>query len=80
MDGAIVRALSSTAILEKVVTLEKWLKTKKLSGADLAEMLEVSQSAVSRWINGSRVPTIKYFQAIEKVTKGAVRPQDWYEN
>lgn len=62
------------------MTLEKWLKSKKLTGLELADMLKVSQSAVSRWIHGRRVPTIKYFQAIEKLTGGKVRPQDWYEN
>lgn len=59
--------------------LKDWINSKKISDAEFARMLGVTTSAVSRWINGSRIPNIQFLQAIEELTKGKVRPQDWYK-
>lgn len=59
--------------------LKNWIEYKKLTGAEFAEMLGVSAAAVSRWLGGSRIPCITQMQAIEELTKGKVKAQDWYK-
>lgn len=59
--------------------LKNWMKSKDLTGAGFAEMLDVSPAAVSRWLGGSRIPCMAQMQAIEELTKGKVRAQDWYK-
>jgi transcriptional regulator with XRE-family HTH domain len=65
--------------LEKIVKLKNWIDSKKLTGAGFAEMLGVSPAAVSRWLGGSRIPCMAQMQAIEELTKGKVKAQDWYK-
>ena len=59
--------------------LKNWMKSKDLTGAGFAEMLNVSPAAVSRWLGGSRIPCMAQMQAIEELTKGKVKAQDWYK-
>ena len=59
--------------------LKNWMKSKDLTGAGFAEMLDVSPAAVSRWLGGSRIPCLDQMQAIEELTKGKVKAQDWYK-
>jgi len=60
------------------MTLKKWLKIKPMNGAEFAAYMGVSTSAVSRWLNGHRIPRPEQVRMIYVLTKKRVRPQDWY--
>lgn len=57
--------------------LSKWLEASGLSRAAFAQSIGSDKSNVTRWCNGSRVPTLVTARKIEEVTKGAVTVEDW---
>lgn len=68
----------STSNLEGPMTLTKWLKLKPMLASEFAAYMGVSTSAVSRWLNGHRIPRPEQMRMIYVLTKKRVRPQDWY--
>jgi predicted transcriptional regulator len=60
--------------------LPEWLKSVDRSPEWLSEQLEVSQAAVSRYLNGQRRPTWKVMQRIVKVTGSAVTANDYLDD
>ncbi|MCW3678239.1 helix-turn-helix domain-containing protein [Burkholderia cenocepacia] len=58
--------------------LDDYLKEKKLSQAAFAALLTppVTQSLVSQWIRGTVRVTLDQALQVQKLTAGAVAPQD----
>ena len=46
----------------------------------LAKELDCSIHAIRKWCSGDRKqPRARYIKAMERITKGAVKPEDWIE-
>lgn len=56
--------------------LAQFLHEKKLTQAEFANKLGITQQAVSQWINGTR-PQYPYMLSVHDVTKGKVSFRDW---
>jgi len=54
------------------MTLKDWLIQNNLTHEKFAAMCGCTRAAVSRWADGSRVPSPKWLKVIEKKTKGQV--------
>lgn len=59
--------------------LQKWLESEGMSQADLARVIGCNKSQISRWLAGECLPPHKRVIAIQKLTKNAVSPEDWYK-
>lgn len=59
--------------------LAPYLKKTGISEAHFSRLIGASPSGVNRWINGSRKPSLDQMQAIARVTRGQVRPEDFYD-
>lgn len=57
--------------------LAKYLSTNEILQGDFAKIIGVTQVAVSRYANETRVPGLKLIFAIDKATKGKVTVKDW---
>lgn len=57
--------------------LAKYLTDNGISQGDFAKTIGVTQVAVSRYANETRVPGLKLIFAIDKATKGKVTVKDW---
>lgn len=57
--------------------LAKYLTDNGISQGDFAKAIGVTQVAVSRYANETRVPGLKLIFAIDKATKGKVTVKDW---
>ena len=62
---------------EAVLTLAQWLKQKGMTQAAFARLLGSDQGRISDLVRGKSRPRAKNIALIEKVTKGAVRFEDW---
>jgi predicted XRE-type DNA-binding protein len=60
-----------------VVTLAKWLKQQKMTQAAFAWLIGSDQGHVSDLVRGKLFPRVKNIERIAKVTKGAVKFEDW---
>ena len=61
------------------MTLTEWLSTPRLlPAADFARLVGASPAAVSRWRRG-QIPAPDHMRAIYRVTRGAVRPNDFHD-
>ncbi len=58
--------------------LGQFLKDNHLKQKYIAEKIGTSQAHVSSWINGRAVPRFETMKEIEKLTKGKVKPKDWF--
>ena len=61
--------------------LRKWLDQQKLTNRAFARMLKTSESAIHRWTatdDDKRIPRPEHMLAIQKATRGKVKPQDFY--
>ena len=54
------------------MTLSEYLKAKKLTQAEFAALVGVSQSLVGHWVNDRYKPSPKSCKDIERVTNGLV--------
>lgn len=63
-----------------VMKLKQYLETTKTSQAALAEALNLSQAAISRYVRGDRFPDRETILKIERATKGKVKPRDWFSD
>lgn len=59
--------------------LENWIAKSGTTRSELAALLKVSPGAVTRWCDGERIPQREHMREIIKVTKGKVRPADFYK-
>jgi len=57
--------------------LSQYLTANAISQGDFAKMIGVTQVAISRYANETRVPGLKLIFAIDKATKGKVTVKDW---
>ena len=60
------------------MTVADYLKAKNLPQVRLAELIGVTEAAMSRYVAG-RIPTPKILKKIVVATDGAVQPNDFYE-
>ena len=58
--------------------LKVWLDTEGISARELSLKLDVTDGAVSLWLNGLRMPRPAVMRKIMKLSKGKVLPQDFY--
>jgi len=58
--------------------LKVWLDTEGISARELSLKLDVTDGAVSLWLNGMRMPRPAVMRLIKKITKGKVTSEDFY--
>lgn len=58
--------------------LTDYLKENNLTQTEFAALLGVTQSAVNAWVHGRRIPDARNIVKIRGLTKGFVRPEDWF--
>lgn len=61
----------------RCMTLYEWLKREGLTHADFAERIGLTQSSVTRYVTGSRVPRRETMIEIARATNGEVAPADF---
>jgi predicted transcriptional regulator len=61
------------------MTLADYLAAKKISQAEFAQSIGVSQVAVSRYVSGQRMPRKNWLLKIRQVTGGLVTGNDFLE-
>lgn len=49
--------------------ITRWLEKKSMTAHALAQMLEVTDGALSRYLSGSRIPSLEMVAKIGRVTK-----------
>ena len=59
--------------------LAQWLRLRDVSQTEFGVMIGASQGQVSRYVNGAQIPRRDHMMTIEWVTKGVVKPQDFYD-
>ena len=60
------------------MNLATYLSERKISDARFAELIGVSQVAVTRYATGKRVPRPEHMKRIREVTAGQVTPDDFF--
>jgi transcriptional regulator with XRE-family HTH domain len=60
--------------------LDDFLSSEKITGDAFAKQLGVSPSMITRLRHGERSPSIRLVERIENVTKGKVRPSDFFRS
>jgi predicted XRE-type DNA-binding protein len=60
------------------MTLRQWIADNGLTQASAAEMFEVHEITLSRWINGHAIPRRAQMARIGVLTKNAVLPNDFF--
>lgn len=58
--------------------LKSYLEREKISRASFGATIGVSEVAVTRYINGARIPRPEKMARIEAATGGAVKPNDFF--
>lgn len=59
------------------MTLGEWLEKNDVGQAEFAVRIEVTQSQVSRLVNGRRRPGRRVALAIQRETAGAISADSW---
>lgn len=59
------------------MTLDNWLKSKKMGRREFSELIGVSYDAVRLWELGKRTPSPQMMAKIYTATRGRVKPADW---
>ena len=59
--------------------LTQYLVQNEISQKKLAEILQVSQPTVHKWLNNKAIPSGKRLIQIEKLTDGNVRARDFID-
>lgn len=57
--------------------LRGWLREERMSQRMFAEALGITPETVSRYLNGRMAPTKLFALAVEAMTCGHVRREDW---
>lgn len=71
-------ATASITYRKTKMTLEKWMRKKKLTDLEMANLIECSRSAITMYRLGQRIPRPQLAKRIAEVTKGSVTPNDFY--
>jgi DNA-binding transcriptional regulator YdaS (Cro superfamily) len=58
--------------MQEKMTLDEWLKKKKISSTRMSHMIGCTEATMSNWRTGKRKPDRRYQMMIEKATKGEV--------
>jgi transcriptional regulator with XRE-family HTH domain len=58
------------------MTLNDYLKQRNLTHEEFAELLGCDRTTVTKWLDGSRVPSARWAQLIEVRTEGKVKAKD----
>lgn len=61
------------------MTLSEWLRSQNMSHEEFAERIGRDRSAVTRYVNGTRMPRREVLEQIADVTDGAVTANDFVE-
>ena len=59
------------------MTLAEFIRTRSLTDAQLAQMLNCSTGALRKWKYGERIPRPGQMRKIAEVTDGHVTPNDF---
>ncbi len=59
------------------MTLKRWLTRHRVSQSQFARDAGITQSAISKYVNGERQPNIDQALAIERATDGQVSVEEW---
>ena len=57
--------------------LEEWLIETGTTQGKLARELEITQTAISRYVSGARMPRAEHMVEIYRITEGDVTPNDF---
>lgn len=60
--------------------LKTYLSDERMTLEEFGKQMGCTHAAVSRWINGTRKPSINTAMRIEATTGGAVRLSDWRDD
>lgn len=58
--------------------LLKYIESKKMTLAEFGKLVGASEFGVRKWVRGERTPRPDAIRKIQEVTKGAVRPADFF--
>lgn len=58
------------------MTLQDYLKQRNLTHEEFAELIGCDRTTVTRWLDGSRMPSARWAQMIEVRTEGKVKAKD----
>lgn len=58
--------------------LREYLKKERYTSSYFAELLGVSKQHMSNWTSGKVLPRKQNMLKIEELTKGKVKPSDWF--
>lgn len=58
------------------MTLNEYMRRKRLTHEEFAELVGCTRAAVTRWLSGSRSPSPRWVTVILRKTKGLVKVQD----
>jgi transcriptional regulator with XRE-family HTH domain len=61
------------------MTLDEYMKAKRLTDSDVASQVNRDRSTVTRWRLGRTRPDFDALIALEKMTKGKVSARDFVE-
>jgi transcriptional regulator with XRE-family HTH domain len=61
------------------MNLKKYLSKNGVSQADFARRIAATPGAITRWVQGNRRPNLDQMREIERVTRGQVRVEDFYD-
>lgn len=59
--------------------LARYLEAKKISVPEFAKLIGVHRTSVIRFLDGTRKPALGTAQRIHSVTKGKVKPEDFFQ-
>jgi transcriptional regulator with XRE-family HTH domain len=60
------------------MTLTEWLTQTGRKPADFAREIKVAPSSISRWVDGTSMPSNDAMRLIAKFTQNAVTPNDFF--
>ena len=55
----------------------RWLKASGYTVREIAKACGVSRTAVYNWCSGESSPSVKHYNALYKLSRGAVQPWFW---
>ena len=58
--------------------LMDFLDSRNLTYREFADQVDATAEAVRLWVTGQRIPKREFMDKIKAVTKGKVRPNDFY--
>lgn len=59
--------------------LREYLTHTGMTPIQFAEWVGVSKQKVWAWLRGDRKPKLKEIERIDRITQGAIKPEDWLD-